>query len=143
MGFFSRIGNKISHGLQTATRVGKKALGTISRVGNKIATQGSKIVGGIERIPILGQALAPITGIARSAIGLVRDVADVAGTGEKLLGEGENIIRAGSEALRTGDVAGASDVLRRGKDLVGTSKSTLERARQVKHDAVKVATRKP
>ena len=141
MGFFSRIGNKISHGLSAAARVGRKALGAVHRVGNKIATQGSKIVGGIERVPILGQALAPVTGVARSAIGLVRDVADIAGAGEKMLSEGEHIIRAGSEALRTGDVVSASDALRRGKDLVGTTKSTLERARKVKDDAVKVAKR--
>ena len=85
MGLFSRLGNKISHGLQNASRIGKKALGSIHRVGNKIASQGSKIVSGVERIPILGQALSPVTGVVRSAIGLVKDVSDIAGTGEKLL----------------------------------------------------------
>jgi len=32
MGFFSRLGSRISSGLHSAARVGKKALGNVSRV---------------------------------------------------------------------------------------------------------------
>lgn len=141
MGFFSRLGSKISSGISSATRIGKKALGTIHRVGNKIATQGEKIVSGVERIPILGSVLSPATGVVRSGIGLVKNVSELAGSGKDMIEDAEDIVRRGRDALQTGDVAGASDVLRRGKNLVGTSKNTLERAREVKDEAVKVASR--
>jgi hypothetical protein len=141
MGFFSRLGNKIAGGVQSATRIGKKALGTIHRVGNKIATQGEKIVGGIERVPVLGSILAPATGVVRSGIGLVKNVSELAGRGKDMIEDAEDIVRRGGEALKTGNVAEASDVLRRGKNLVGTGKNTLERAREVKDEAVKVASR--
>ena len=141
MDFFSRLGSKISSGIASATRIGKKALGTIHRVGNKIATQGEKIVSGVERIPILGSVLSPATGVVRSGIGLVKNVSELAGRGKDMIEDAEDIVRRGRDALQTGDVAGASDVLRRGKNLVGTSKNTLERAREVKDEAVKVASR--
>tara|TARA_R110000772_G_scaffold39274_7_gene92393 strand:+ start:1759 stop:2190 length:432 start_codon:yes stop_codon:yes gene_type:complete len=143
MGFFSRLGNKIASGVSSATRVGIKALGSVSRVGNKIADTASKVVSGIERVPVLGQILSPVTGVVRSGIGLVRDVADVAGTGRDLLTDAQDVVRRGTKALKTGNVAEATDVLRRGKNLVGTSKNTLERARDVQREAVKIATRKP
>ena len=44
MGFFSRIGSKISSGLHSAARIGKKTLGTVNRVGNKIAHQAEKVL---------------------------------------------------------------------------------------------------
>jgi hypothetical protein len=141
MGFFSRLGNKIASGVKSATRIGKKALGTIHRVGNKIATQGEKIVSGVERIPVLGSVLAPATGVVRSGIGLVKNVSELAGRGEDMIDTAEDIVRRGGEALKTGNVAEATDVLKRGKQLVGTGKSTLERAKEVKNDAVKLASR--
>ena len=107
MGFFSRLGNKIVGGIQSASRLGKKALGTIHR----------------------------------SGIGLVKNVSALAGTGKDMIEDAEDIVRRGSQALQTGDVAGASDVLRRGKNLVGTSKNTLERAREVQREASKIASR--
>jgi len=141
MGFFSRLGRKISGGIASATRLGKKALGSVNRIGNKIASQGEKIVGGIERIPVLGSVLAPATGVVRSGIGLVKNVSELAGSGKEMIEDAEDIVRSGSQALRTGNVAEASEVLRRGKNLVGTSKNTLERAREVKDEAVKIASR--
>lgn len=141
MGFFSRLGSKISHGLEAGARLGKKVLGTVHRVGNKIATTGSKIVSGVERIPVLGQALSPVTGVVRSGLGLIKNVSDMAGKGKELIESAEGIVRKGASAIRTGDVQSASEVLRSGKDLVGSAKSQLERAKQVKSDAVKIANR--
>ena len=140
MGFFSRLGSKISHGLEAGARLGKKVLGNVHRIGNKIATTGSKIVS-VERVPVLGQALAPVTGVVRSGLGLVKNVSDVAGKGVEMIEEAEDIVRRGGQAIRTGDVQSASEVMRRGKDLVGSAKSQLERAKEVKKDAVKIANR--
>tara|TARA_R110000744_G_scaffold254601_2_gene370214 strand:- start:458 stop:886 length:429 start_codon:yes stop_codon:yes gene_type:complete len=141
MGFFSRIGAKVAGALSSGSRLGQKALGNVARVGHKIADVGGKIVGGIERVPILGQALAPATGIARSAIGLVRNVADAAQSGQSMLKEGDSIVRAGANALRTGDTQGAMDTIRRTKAIGNQAKGQIERARQVKSDAVKLSRR--
>lgn len=141
MGFFSRLGHKIAGGVQSAARLGKKVLGAVNRVGNKIASTGEKIVSGVERVPVLGQVLSPITGVVRSGIGLVKNVSELAGRGKDMIEDAEDIVRRGGEALKTGNVADAAEVLRRGKQLVGTSKNTLERAREVKDEAIKVATR--
>tara|TARA_R110000803_G_scaffold151351_1_gene216484 strand:- start:286 stop:717 length:432 start_codon:yes stop_codon:yes gene_type:complete len=143
MGFFSRLGNKIASGISSATRVGVKALGSVNRIGNKIADTATSVVSAVERVPVLGQILSPATGVIRSGIGLVRDVADVAGAGRDLLDGADDVVRRGVKALKTGNVEEATDVLRRGKNLVGTSKNTLERAKAVQKDAIKIATRMP
>ena len=131
MGFFSRIGNKIADGIHTAARVGKKITGTVARVGHKIASSGRSVLNVVERIPVIGTALAPATGVARSAIGLVEDVADVAGGASKLLGTGEKLIRAGQSAVKKGDVAGAHEVLRSAGGLGGKSKQHIQKASEV------------
>tara|TARA_R110002012_G_scaffold24851_1_gene82590 strand:- start:3118 stop:3618 length:501 start_codon:yes stop_codon:yes gene_type:complete len=133
MGF--RLGDKISAGLESSARIGKKVLGETSRIGHKISSEGGKAISIVERVPILGAALAPATGVARSALGLVQNVADLAQTGETLLTGAEGVVRAGSEAIRTGDTLSAMDALRRGKDLKGSTQSSLERARKVATDA--------
>lgn len=124
MGFFSRMGSKISSGIHSAARIGKKALGNINRVGNKIANTAEKVVNVVDRIPGVGQVLAPVSGVVRSGIGLVRDVADVAGKGKQLIEEGEGIV---SQAER-GDIAGA----------IGQAKSKLERGKALKGDATQI-----
>lgn len=134
MGF--RLGDKLSVGLGNATRIGKKILGETARIGHKINSEGGKALSVVERVPILGNALAPATGVIRSGLGLVQNVADLAGAGEKILTGGESVIRSGVSAIKTGDVVGAMDTLRRGKDLQQSSRSNLERARKVATDSV-------
>ena len=133
MGF--RLGDKITAGLESSSRIGKKVLGETSRIGHKIASEGGRAVSIVERVPILGAALAPATGVARSALGLVQNVADLASTGETLLTGAEGVVRAGGEAIRTGDALSAMEALRRGKTLQQESRSSLERARKVATDA--------
>tara|TARA_R110002051_G_scaffold5676_3_gene28852 strand:+ start:641 stop:1156 length:516 start_codon:yes stop_codon:yes gene_type:complete len=128
MGLFSRLGNKIADGLHSAARVGKKITGTVSRVGHKIASSGKSVLGVIERIPVIGQALAPVTGVARSAIGLVENVADVAGGAHSILSTGDKLVRAGQHAVNKGDVAGAHAVLRSAGGLGGKAKQNIQRA---------------
>ena len=119
MGFFSRIGNKITSGLHTAARLGKKALGSVSAVGNRIADTTEKVLNTVNRVPVLGQVVAPISGVVRSGIGLVRDVADASKTAQGLIQGGEDVLQ------------GKGSV----KDLVASGKSQLERARNIKRDA--------
>tara|TARA_R110002094_G_scaffold11517_2_gene21378 strand:- start:1 stop:393 length:393 start_codon:yes stop_codon:yes gene_type:complete len=101
MGFFSRIGSKISSGLHSAARIGKKTLGTVNRVGNKIAHQAEKVLNVVDRIPLVGQVLAPVSGVVRSGIGLVRDVADAAGKGKELITMGEKLLTDGETAVKS------------------------------------------
>lgn len=131
-----RLGFKIADSLGGVARLGKKVLGETSRIGHKISSDGGKLLSTIERVPIVGTALAPATAVGRSAIGLVQNVADIAGAGEKLLGAGEAVVRGGASAIRTGDVAGAIDAIRRGKDIKTGAMNDLERARKVATDAV-------
>ena len=121
MGFFSRLGSRISSGLHSAARVGKKALGTVHRVGNTIASTGEKILNTIDRVPILGQVVSPVSGIVRSGIGLVKDVAGAAGAGADLIDEGEKL-------LSNPSLSGA-------KNLISSGKSNLEKGSKVGKDA--------
>lgn len=105
MGFFSRLGSRISSGLHSASRIGKKVLGKVNRVGNTIAHHAEKVVNVVDRIPVVGQVLSPVSGVVRSGIGLVKDVADVAGKGKKLIEEGEKL-------LESGDVVGAGKLVK-------------------------------
>ena len=133
MGF--RLGDKITAGLESGARLGKVVLGETSRIGNKISSEGGKAISIVERVPILGAALAPATGVARSALGLVQNVADLASTGETLLTGAEGVVRAGASAIKTGDAFTAMEALRRGKEVGMESRASLERARKVATDA--------
>lgn len=130
MGLFSRIGKKIAGGVSEAGRLGKKVLGTVSRVGHKISHQGGDIVGAVERIPMVGQALAPVTGVARSALGMIENVASASDKGLKMINTAENLVREGRDAVRTGDLQQAQQVLRRSGDLGRDVKSNLQKARK-------------
>ena len=101
MGFFSRLGSRISSGLHSAARLGKKTLGNVSRVGNTIAHGAEKAINVVDRIPIVGQVLAPISGVVRSGVGLVKDVADAADAGAKLLDQGDKMLSAGESVLKS------------------------------------------
>tara|TARA_R110000787_G_scaffold120740_2_gene231655 strand:- start:90 stop:575 length:486 start_codon:yes stop_codon:yes gene_type:complete len=128
MGFFSRLGAKISGGLHSGARMGMKALGEVSRVGNTIAHNAEKVVNVVDRIPLVGQVLSPLSGIVRSGIGLVKDVSDVAGAGSKLLSEGDSLLSAGEKALKSGDSSGLMD----------SAKSSLERGKMIKKDTSQI-----
>ena len=131
-----KLGLKLSDGFAGAARLGKKVLGETARIGHKISSDGGRLLSAVERVPVIGQALAPATAVGRSAIGLVQNVADVAGAGERLLGAGEAVIRGGASAIRTRDVEGAIDAIRRGRDIKSGAMNDLERARKVANDAV-------
>ena len=128
MGLFSRLGQKIAGGVSSAGRLGKKVLGEVSRVGHKIASQGGEVVSAVERVPILGTALAPITGVARSAIGMAENVATGADKGLSMINRAEGLIREGQSAVRSGDLQQAHQVMRRSGDLGRDVKDNLQRA---------------
>ena len=101
MGFFSRLGKRISGGLHAGARLGKKVLGNVHRVGKQISETGEKVLNTIDRIPVIGQAVSPVSGVVRSGIGLVKDITAGAKKGMELLDEGEKMLTAGEEALKS------------------------------------------
>ena len=134
MGIFSniqRIGNKIANGLHSASTVGKKITGTIDRVGHKISAVGKNAVNMINRVPIVGSALAPVTGLVSSGLGIVENVADVAGSANKLIDRGDKLLRMGQDALNTKDTAGAMRTMREAKNLGKSGGKQLRRASEV------------
>ena len=95
MGFFSfvkRVGNKVADGIHSAAKVGKKVLGTVHSVGNKIYEYGTTATSVIKRIPGVGAALSPVVGVVDAGLGMVKNVSDVAGAGNKLLTKGDNLV---------------------------------------------------
>tara|TARA_R110000824_G_scaffold340739_4_gene527250 strand:+ start:5264 stop:5782 length:519 start_codon:yes stop_codon:yes gene_type:complete len=139
MGFFTSIGKKLSNGLHSAARVGLKITGGVSRVGHKIASVGKKVLDVVDRVPVVGTMLAPATGVARSAIGLVENVADAAGTAHSAIKVGDKLVRQGQAALKSGDKVAAMGVLRGGQQLVSDSKSNIEKARKIVSDSRKLS----
>jgi len=131
MGFFSRLGSRISSGLHSAARLGKKALGSVSRVGNTIAHGAEKVVNVVDRIPIVGQVLSPLSGVVRSGIGLVKDVAYAAGAGKKLLSQGEDLLSAGESALKNKDLSAVGDLAKQAQGVGKFGKSQLERSKKI------------
>jgi len=127
MGF--RLGDKIN--VSGIARLGKKVLGETSRIGHKISSTGGKVVNTIERVPILGTALAPATGVVRSGLGLVQNVADIAGTGASLIDSAERVVGAGVSAVRSGDMISGMSALAQAKELRSQGQSALERSKKV------------
>lgn len=127
MGF--RLGDKLT--VSGIARLGKKVLGETSRIGHKISDTGNKIVNTIERVPVLGTALAPATGVVRSGLGLVQNVSDLADTGKALLGGAEAVIGAGTKAMREGDMVAGMSALAQAKELRGQGQSALERGKKI------------
>lgn len=134
---FKRLGRKVAdHGLK-ASRLGQKALGTINRVGMKIADTGDTIVTRVGAIPIVGGALDRKFGDkARAGLGVVRNVAEMAGKGQQALQRAEGVIRQGSDAVMRGDVNEAIRIARSGvRDATIGGQAARDQARKVIADA--------
>lgn len=134
MGFFSRLGSRISSGLKSAARVGKKTLGAVSRVGNTIASTAEKAVNVVDRIPVVGQVLAPVSGVVRSGIGLVKDVADAAEAGKSLIEGGEAVLKSGDVSQVGGLVKDAKSKLEKGKALKKDASALMADVKKLTQD---------
>ena len=129
--FVTRVGNKIANGIHSVAVVGKKVTGAVDRVGHKIASTGKNVLSVVERIPGVGSALAPLTGLARSGIGLVQNIADGAAVANQMISAGDDLVRRGQNALNTRDIAGAKSVMRDASKFGGSSAAQIQRASQV------------
>ena len=138
LSFAKRIGNKIADGVHTAAKVGQKITGEVARVGHKIADVGKSAVSAVERIPVIGQVLAPVTGIARSAIGLVENISDGAETANSIMNKGDKLVSRGNDMLQGkakvdlgGLVKSASSIAGDTRGLGGAMMSNVKDAREM------------
>tara|TARA_R110000824_G_scaffold135351_2_gene298635 strand:- start:60 stop:479 length:420 start_codon:yes stop_codon:yes gene_type:complete len=110
MGFWSRIGNKVSHAYDVGSRLGMKALGTASRIGHKVSSVGHDVVNTIKASPLGVIAATPLaladrvlgavdkgTSLADRALGVGRDIDKVVKQTRSHL-EKPNIATAGVSA---------------------------------------------
>lgn len=128
MGFFSfvkRVGNKIADGIHSAAKVGKKVLGTVHSVGNKIHSYGTMATGVVKRIPVIGAALAPVTGVADAALGQIKTAADIAGAGEKLIDKGDRIVSRAQKIINIIPDEQTNSSVQRSKPLPNLPKNNL------------------
>ena len=91
--FVKRVGNKVADGIHSVAKVGNKVLGKVHSIGNKINHYGTMATGIVNRIPVIGATLAPVTGVANAALGQIKNVADAAGVGQKLLSKGDKMVK--------------------------------------------------
>lgn len=72
MGFFQRLGNKLSHAYDVGSRIGMKALSVGSRIGHKVSEVGHGFVNAIKESPLgLHPYVAGFTGVADKVLGAV------------------------------------------------------------------------
>ena len=72
MGFFSRLGNKVSSIYNKGSRIGHKVLGGASRLGHKVSSVGHMINDTIKNSPLgLVPGVGTATGIADRVLGMV------------------------------------------------------------------------
>ena len=100
MGFFSRIGNKLSHAYSSASRLGHKVLGGASRIGHKVLDVGNAVVNTVDSIPILNKVLASPIALAKTGLGVIQTGVDLADRGKEYLSGADRVVKAGQDALR-------------------------------------------
>lgn len=100
MGFFSRLGNKISHAYDKASRFGMKALGTASRIGHKVSDVGHGIVSAVEKSPLsMIPFVAGATGIANKVLQGVDKGTALADKTLGVMGQVDDVVRSARSSL--------------------------------------------
>jgi hypothetical protein len=99
MGFFSRLGKKMSDAYETGHRIGSKVLGEASRIGHKISDVGGAVVETIEGIPVVSTALATPLSVAKKGLAGIGKVADFADKGSRMLSDVDKVVRSGKDAM--------------------------------------------
>jgi len=98
MGFFSRLGNKISSLYDKGHRIGMKALGTASRIGHKISEVGHAGINALKNSPFGVVAATPIA-IAERVLGAVDKGTEWADKGVKIGKAVDDVVKNTKSAL--------------------------------------------
>tara|TARA_R100000951_G_scaffold95395_2_gene84409 strand:- start:932 stop:1285 length:354 start_codon:yes stop_codon:yes gene_type:complete len=92
MGFFSRLGNKVSSLYNKGSRIGHKVLGTASRLGHKVSSVGHMVVDAVKGSPLsLVPGVATATGVADRVLGAVDKGTALADRGMKALSKADKV----------------------------------------------------
>ena len=100
MGFFSRLGSKLSHIYDAGARLGHKLVGGVSRIGHKVSDVGHQVLNTISdsplgAVPILSSAV----NIGQKVLGGVDKLTALADKGLAIGSEVGKVVSAGSSAL--------------------------------------------
>ena len=157
MGFIStikRLGNKVSHGLSEAKRLGHKVTAAGARLGQKITNISkaaqkftSPIATAASGIPVIGTVAGLADKAARGGEILGKGISAASEAGGKALATGEALARAGRgimEAKSGADlVATARDMKRIGSQGIQEGKGALQDAKDVGKSLQRLKSSKP
>jgi len=132
MGFLEtleRLGKKVGNVVGNVARMGSKGLGKVASLGGKVADIGGKVLGVISQIP--GVPGTRFIEMASKGLAKIGKGAEKAQQLQGKIERGRELGRAGQEALRTRDIAGAKEVLRGSRALVGEGREEMRRATQI------------
>jgi len=92
MGFFSRLGSKVSSLYDKGSRLGHKVLGGASRLGHKVSNVGHMVVNTVKNSPLsLIPGVGTATGIADRVLGVVDKGTALADRSLKALNKADNV----------------------------------------------------
>lgn len=116
-----KLFSKVKHGVNETFKKGgylAKGLNAVSNVAGKIVNVGGKVVGAIEKSPF-GVALAPLTSVARTGLGLANRAVGVAKIGSNALADAQQSVK---NREGVGKVVG--NVLEKAKEAQDVAKGT-------------------
>lgn len=135
--FFKFIGKKVSQGAGSLAKLGKKNLGNIARIGNKVTQVLGTGLNIIDQIPIIGGVLAPVTRPLTKILGAVQAGTALAERGKAGIEKAETLVASGKSALKSGDLAG---VMNAGKGLRGVAQGGVGGMREARRTSAGFGT---
>lgn len=137
-GKIGKFGVKVANTVVNGLKIGQKLTGNVEKIGNKVVDRATQVLNTVDKIPFVGEAALPATAMARGAVGIVSNVASMAGGANKMMKGAEKGVRGVQSALHAGNTQQALGIMRdtakdeyaAGKDLKSQARSTLERARK-------------
>ena len=125
-----KVGNKVAGEVAKGLSYGQKVTGNIAKYGKKVTSAATKGLDAVSKVPVVGVALAPEIGAARSAVGVVSNVSSMAGDASKIMGAAAGGVRSTQHAILKGDTQQALGIMRdTAKDTYGASQGLKSRAR--------------
>jgi len=139
MGFnlFKWIGKKVKDGAQGLARLGKKVLGGAERLGKKVSKGLGSGLNFIDKIPVLGDVLAPVTRPLTKVLGVIDRGTELAGRGRAGIEKAEDLVGAGKQALKSGDLSG---LVSAGKGLRDLGRGGVQGVKEAKRMSVGFGT---
>ena len=100
MGFFSRLGSKLSHLYDAGARLGHKVVGGVSRIGHKVSNVGHQVLNTLSESPLGAMPiLASAINVGQKVLGGVDKITALADKGLAVGSEVGKVVSAGRSAL--------------------------------------------